>query len=112
MTNALIGGVVVLTVLVQGHAATGAAQGRADPYSGLFTVEPPEAVRTGEVAIAAIDKAIPARERYRVERGPCNMPIVRGNAAVDPRSIVPVERGTTDHKIRAVEPAVCWEKDK
>ena len=57
-------------------------------------------------------KALASLQGGRVERGACNMPMIRGDARHDPKSIVPIERGKTDHKIRAVEPSVCWEKER
>ena len=44
------------------------------------------------------------------ERGPCNMPIIRANPNVDPKIVMPIDRERIDAKIRAIEPAVCWEK--
>lgn len=111
MTNALIGGIVALSLLVQGDPAK-IPSPEAAPYLKLFTVKPSSDAKVQERRIDIARKALLKLQGGSVERGACNMPMIRGDARVDPKSIVPIERDKTDHKIRAVEPSVCWDKER
>jgi hypothetical protein len=101
MTYLLAGSLAALSLLVQARGPVPRG-----PYATLFRVP----VQTAEAPRFQAVQPIPATVEKTVERGPCNMPVIVGNANVDPKMIVPVERGSIDHKIRVIEPAVCWEK--
>lgn len=111
MTNALIGGVVALSLLAQGDQAKKPSPEAVPPYPTLFNVKPSTEVQVN-LQIEMAKKALVSVRGRRVERGACNMPTIRGDASVDPKSIVPIERGKTDHKIRAVEPSICWDQGR
>ena len=107
MTNILIGGFMALSLVVQGHVRP-SPDASSQPYQGPFTQAP----RQGETVSPApqlLRQVTPAPSNAP-ERGPCNMPVVRGTAEVDPRFVVPIKRENTDPKIRAIEPQICWDK--
>ena len=55
-------------------------------------------------------EVIPPKQ-FNVTTGPCNMPVIVGDASVDPGILIP--RTHSDggkHKIRIVEPRACGEK--
>lgn len=103
MINLLVGGVAALALLVQASGGTPNVTS-VSPYSRLF--EPVQAPASGRVQL------LPSPRVAAAERGACNMPMIRADAGVDPGSIVTIERGKTDYKIRAIEPLVCWEKQR
>ena len=108
MTNILVGGIMTISLVVQGHVRAPSSDAGSKPYQGLFS----QAQRQGDIVYPApqlLRHAAPAPSNAP-ERGPCNMPIIRGNAEVDPKIVVPILRENTDPKIRAIEPRVCWEK--
>ena len=109
MTNALIGGVIALSLLVQGDLTKKPPREAAGPYSHLFTIKPPETKSVVAVQLDVARQALSALRGGRVERGPCNMPMIRGDARLDPKSIVPIQRGNTEARIRAIQPSVCWD---
>ena len=95
------------------------------PYDQLFTVKPIDVVvvQGGKVlpkgatpsptspAIGVLE--FPARQHGRkrtVERGPCNMPIIVGDATVDPGILVFPPKTHGKAAIRAIEPTKCWVK--
>ena len=98
---------------------------RYDPWGGVFVVQgtkpaaggatatvqsvpPPELEgRTlAEAHLRALRESLESRTPA-VERGPCNMPIVRANPAVDPKMVVPLRTEGVDAKIRVIETGVC-----
>ena len=96
MMNLLVGGVALLSLVVQSHPQTEHAKRAL--YGKLFTLSKP-----GIVPGAGIE---PPRV---LQRGPCNMPMIVGTAQADPKIVKPIEKGNTDPKIRAIEPPVCWQ---
>lgn len=58
--------------------------------------------------------ALRSRDRlpFVVEKGPCNMPVVRANPGVDHKMIVTIGPGKAQAKIRAIQPTICWEGAK
>ena len=90
MMNLLVGSVALLSVVVQSHQQ--AEHAKRALYEKLFTLSQP-----------GIHRANPQ------ERGPCNMPMIRGNAQVDPKIVKPIEKGNMDPKIRAIVPTICWQ---
>ena len=92
-----------------------ARQQRHGGYAELFAI-PPMIVPGLPVVTPKIQPATPqlrhtevfTPDRYAVT-GPCNMPIVVGDASVDPGILIPApDHGK--HKIRTVVPKGCGEK--
>jgi hypothetical protein len=96
MVNLLVGGVALLSVVVQGNQQTEHAKRAL--YGKLFTLAQPVIVQRGGAERATLP-----------QRGACNMPMIAGNTEVDPKIVKPIDKGKTDPKIRAIEPPVCWE---
>ena len=97
MVNLLVGGVALLSMAVQGDQQV--EQARRALYGRLLTLSQPVLVEAGGSEQAVLP-----------QRGPCNMPMIVGNAQVDPKIVKPIEKENADPKIRAIEPPVCWEK--
>lgn len=97
MMNLLVGGVALLSLVVQSHQQTEHAKRAL--YGKLFTLSQPVIIHGGGEEPATLP-----------QRGACNMPMIAGNTQVDPQIVKPIEKGNTDPKIRAIEPPVCWEK--
>jgi len=50
-------------------------------------------------------------KQFNVTTGPCNMPVMVGDASVDPGILIPRPHSDAGkHKIRIVEPRACGEK--
>jgi hypothetical protein len=85
-------------------------------YAELFAI-PPIIVPGLEVVTLKIQPATPqlrhtevfTPNRYAATTGPCNMPIVVGDATVDPGILIPTPHHGK-HKIRTVAPKACGEK--
>jgi hypothetical protein len=131
---AALAGVVVLQ---QAHVLTETqhvAEGTADrattrqpghaPRNGVFVIATPatggetapvQSVPSPELRqkltedLRALRESVASRTPA-VERGPCNMPIVRANPAVDPKMVVPLRTEGVDAKIRVIEPGVCGKR--
>ena len=91
-------------------AAALAAQGTSPSgnYSGLQKMIRPTAphqLSTASVQSQRYGRVIEDRSA-KIERGPCGMPIIAANAAVDPKIIVPIrERSAKTTNTPTVEPA-------
>ena len=93
-----------------------ARQQRHGGYAELFAI-PPIIVPGLEVVTLKVQPAIPQLRHtqvftpnpYAVTTGPCNMPIVVGDANVDPGILIPTPNHGK-HKIRTVSPNGCGEK--
>jgi len=105
--NLLASAAVVLSLFVQGHTRMPASNPTSRAFSDLFTVEQADKQRL-RVAFQSVQGRLSA-PRPTVERGPCNMPMIRGHATVDPEILVPIERTNADPKIRAIQPSACWQ---
>jgi hypothetical protein len=108
MAHELIAGLAVLALLSQAQSA-GAPASQSRPYTIEFLTAGVGARKVPQQPSAPIQDVRPslsARENL-VERGPCNMPIVVANPAIDPKMVVPIERKHVDPKIRVVEPTAC-----
>jgi hypothetical protein len=81
-----------------------------DPYKRLFVTRPIDEVQTGKAKTALLKHSQPIPTQFRLERGPCNMPVVRANPDVDSRIIAPIAPGKHQAKIRVIEPTTCGEK--
>jgi hypothetical protein len=109
MAQSAIGGLALLAILTSGQTRQSLPHSQIRPYT-VETVRagagaPKEARR--QVTVLP-DVRPPVFERQnRVERGPCNMPIIVANPDIDPRMVVPVERRNADAKIRVIEPRAC-----
>ena len=105
MTQALFAGVLTLFTLAQAEPPKAPKATHSQPYDRLFVTPKLEVVKPRGPA-----HVVPER-RHHVERGPCNMPVVRARPEVDPRMVRPIDRRThSTAKIRVIEPKICWEK--
>jgi hypothetical protein len=102
MMNLLAGGVVLAALMAQTQDAKSRDAAPQRAYQKLFTHTQP--VRLGQDREAPRD----GQGRGRPERGPCNMPVIPADAAVDPKIVLPTERTNVDAKIRAIAPPACW----
>jgi hypothetical protein len=108
MSQGLIGGLALMAFLAQALTAP-APLSQSRPYtietfragSGAVTTAPKRVIVTHGINAPVFPR------QTRVERGPCNMPVIVANADIDPKMIVPIERKNADVKIRAVEPSAC-----
>ena len=109
MSQGTIGGLAILALLAaQARGTENVPVSQSRPHSA-------EIVRAAAGAPKSQQPAIVSREvkprvietRPRVERGPCNMPIIVADPTVDPRMILTVEQKNVDAKIRTIEPRTC-----
>jgi hypothetical protein len=92
----------------QAQVRTESRQVPGEPTATVQSVQPPELERRklAEAHLLVLRESLASQTRT-VERGPCNMPIVRANPAVDPKMVVPLRTEGVDAKIRVIEPGVC-----
>ena len=87
---------------------------RHDPWGSLFTLESigPGVQRQQELVKLHMRAVQPGTTSTvpTAERGPCNMPIVPANPAVDPKMVIPHRPEGVDPKIRVIEPTVCGQQ--
>jgi hypothetical protein len=107
MTHELLTGLMTLPLLLQLQSAPKPLDSSAHPYQQLFTVQPQHQRAAQNVTIQHGRTPARAETTAQVLRGPCNMPIIVANPAVDPKMVVPIEKQGTEPKIRAIEPPVC-----
>ena len=111
---------VVVTAALAGvifsQQAPARTEGRQAPATGNATATvqsvPPLDFEPQDLAKAhlrALRESLEAQTRT-VERGPCNMPIVRGNPSVDPKIVISHRAEGVDAKIRVIEPGVCGKR--
>jgi hypothetical protein len=104
MSQGLIGGLALMALL--SHALTAPPpRSQSWPYT-IETVRAGSGAPKQVIVTHGISAPVFPRQT-RVERGPCNMPVIVANADIDPKMIVPIERKNADVKIRAVEPSAC-----
>ncbi|MBA2302077.1 MAG: hypothetical protein H0W08_05535 [Acidobacteria bacterium] len=110
--------VVVLALAVAGQIEPGRqaqASPPREPFKQLFLTQLPDPISTDDKLLeqqAALRRrhralAPVSSSQPRLERGPCNMPIVRANPGIDAGIVVPIERGGSEAKIRVIEPTQC-----
>ena len=109
MTQGLIGGLALLVLLAQAQSPQQATVSQIRPYTvETIRAGTPRAPKNQQPVIVSRDmKPLVLERRNRVERGPCNMPIIVADPTVDLKMIFPVEQRNVDAKIRTAEPAAC-----
>jgi hypothetical protein len=111
MNNLMLGGALILTAFVQSQPAKEASRIPPDPPGGPAQVQVQEAIEVE--ALTGLFQArlgfVAGRQQPSVERGPCNMPVIRANSTVDPKMVVPVPRDT-DARIRVIGPTICGQR--
>jgi hypothetical protein len=107
MTHELLTGLIAMALLAQLQSPPKPQDALAGPYRQLFSVQP--VLPAEQVTVRPSPRVVETTSR--LERGPCNMPIIVAKPAVDPKMIVPVAKNNnTDPKIRVIEPPVCGPK--
>jgi hypothetical protein len=108
MTQGLIGGLALLALVAQTQTAQRATVSQIRPYSIEIVRAGAGAPKNPQPVIVSREaKPLVVERQNRVERGPCNMPIIVADPTVDPRMILTVEQKNVDPKIRTVEPRAC-----
>ncbi|HJR59147.1 MAG TPA: hypothetical protein VJ813_07115 [Vicinamibacterales bacterium] len=113
MTNLVLAGALIVAALSQaqpGRKTLGIVHAHSD--QDLIVVEPGNVVQVEKIP-SPIQSLIPSRvagTSQVLERGPCNMPVIRANPQVDPKIVMPIERENSDPKIRVIGPTICGQK--
>ena len=113
MTGLLLSGLAAAIVLTQAQSVKVPPASPAQPYQELFQTRPLDVVASKDRPVrqdgARVARRAPS-DRSAVERGACNMPVVRANPGVDPKMILPRNPRAAEAKARIIEPRTCWEK--
>lgn len=107
MTHELLTGLMTLPLLLQLQSPPPPADLSARFYQHLFTIQPQQQRPAQNVTIQHGRTSRAVETRGKVLRGPCNMPVIVANPAVDTKIIVPIEKQNMEPKIRAIAPPVC-----
>ena len=109
----LVSALTAATALAQDAKATQSVH--ASPYKRLFT-RPAEVIRKqpdkpkpGEPDHRPRLVEVPRQQQHTTDRGPCNMPIIVGDASADPGILIP-RKHLDSPRIRVVEAPACGEK--
>ena len=110
----LVSALTAATALAQDARATPSVH--ASPYKRLFTVAPPEVIRKqtttptpGGSSHRTRPIKVSPQQQHTTDRGPCNMPIIVGNASADPGILIP-RKHIDSPRIRVVDAPACQDK--
>ena len=111
----LVSALTAATALAQDTRATKSVH-VSSPYQRLFTVAPPEVIRkqtptpkTGDSSHPPRRVKVSPRQQHTTDRGPCNMPIIVGDASADPGILIP-RKHIDSPRIRVVDAPACRHK--
>lgn len=111
----LVSALTAATPLAQDTTATRKLH-VSSPYKRLFTVGPSEVIRKqpakpqpGEPDQRPRPVKVSPQQQHTTDRGPCNMPIIVGDASADPGILI-ARKHIESPRIRVVEAPACREK--
>ena len=111
----LVSALTAATALAQDATATRGVH-VSSPYKRLFTVGPAEVIRKQPTKPQPAEPGhrprpvkVSPQQQHTTDRGPCNMPIIVGDASADPGILIP-RKHIESPRIRVVEAPACQEK--
>jgi hypothetical protein len=111
----LVSALTAATALAQDAKATHSVH-VSSPYKRLFTVAPSEVIRKQTTTPKPGDSTHPPRpvkvsprQQHTTDRGPCNMPIIVGDASADPGILIP-RKHIDSPRIRVDDAPACQDK--
>ncbi len=113
----IVSALTAATALAQDATAARAAQSHShSAYERLFTVAPipvtgakQKKPQPGEWNRRPRHVEVFSQHKHTMERGPCNMPIIVGDASADPGILIP-RKHTETPRIRVAQAPACRDK--